>query len=268
MPSLACHQNLNVCSSVLDRGLGHRRLPTRARTWHRIENIRHGARRRTPIKTCWKKRKIGTSIPSIMSPQLTLHPSQISLRNLYELLKPITVSPSSPRARFYNFAETFNCAPVTVFEPETEYQCELILDLARRECKKVRVVGAGFSPSDLACTNEFMLRTDKLNRILQVRHIHMRQMEILICTFSDQFRKKIRHCTRGCHPGQASRGVGKVWPRNDMHRFRVGSNPCRSNSDCIAWLWNQLRRYTDAGHGGDPDVGRRLSHVLFKNRAP
>ena len=30
--SLACHQNLNVYSSVLDRGLGHRRLPTRART--------------------------------------------------------------------------------------------------------------------------------------------------------------------------------------------------------------------------------------------
>ena len=203
-----------------------------------------------------------------MSPELTVHPSKILLRNLYELLNPITVSPSSSRARFYNFAETFHCAPFTVFEPETEYQCELILDLARREGKKVRVVGAGFSPSDLTCTKDFMLRTEKLNRIIEVRHIHMRQTEILICTFSDQFRKKIRHCTRRSNPEQATRRAGKVQPRNDMHWLGFRSNARRSDSDCFAWFRNPLRRHTVAGYGGDANVGRRLSRVLLKNRVP
>lgn len=110
-----------------------------------------------------------------MSPRLTVHPSEISLQNLYELLEPITVSPSSRRARFCNFSKTFHCSPFTVFEPETEYQCQLILDLARRKGKKVRAVGAGYSPSDVTCTNEFMLRMEKLNRIIEVRHNHMRQ---------------------------------------------------------------------------------------------
>jgi len=55
-----------------------------------------------------------------------------------------------------------------VFEPENEFQCELVLELARREGKIVRAAGVGHSPSDLACTNEFMLRTEKLNRLLEV----------------------------------------------------------------------------------------------------
>jgi L-gulonolactone oxidase len=57
---------------------------------------------------------------------------------------------------------------MVVFEPETEYQCELILELARRQKKIVRAVGVGHSPSDLACTSDYMLRTEKLNRILEV----------------------------------------------------------------------------------------------------
>lgn len=72
-------------------------------------------------------------------------------------------------AAFTNWAHTFACAPLAVFEPESVYHLELILALARREGKVVRAVGVGHSPSDLACTSGFMVRTTKLNRLLEVR---------------------------------------------------------------------------------------------------
>ncbi|KAF9006947.1 gulonolactone oxidase Lgo1 [Cyathus striatus] len=103
-----------------------------------------------------------------MSSLPTARPSDISLQNLYNLLRPITVSSSSARSRFTNWGQTFHCTPLAVFEPENEFQCELIVELARREGKVVRAVGVGHSPSDLACTNGFMLRTAKLNRILEI----------------------------------------------------------------------------------------------------
>jgi L-gulonolactone oxidase len=96
------------------------------------------------------------------------YPQLLSVADLYRLLQPITVPLSSPRSRFSNWAETFTCKPLALFEPENEDQCELILELARREGKPVRAVGVGHSPSDLACTNGFMLRTTKLNRVLEV----------------------------------------------------------------------------------------------------
>ncbi|OBZ74341.1 L-gulonolactone oxidase [Grifola frondosa] len=58
--------------------------------------------------------------------------------------------------------------PLAVFEPENEEQCALILELARREGKTVRAAGIGHSPSDLACTTGFMLRTEKLCKIIEV----------------------------------------------------------------------------------------------------
>jgi len=104
-----------------------------------------------------------------MPSQLTIRLSDIPLQNLYHLLQPITIPSTSPRAKFTNWGLTYHATPLAVFEPENEFQCELILELARRECKVVRAVGVGHSPSDLACTNEFMLRTDRLNRLLEVR---------------------------------------------------------------------------------------------------
>ncbi|KAG6856844.1 hypothetical protein H0H87_012902 [Tephrocybe sp. NHM501043] len=102
-----------------------------------------------------------------MSSQLTATPSDIPLQNLYQLLQPVTVPSTSPRAKFSNWGKSFYCTPLAVFEPENEFQCELVLELARREGKIVKAVGVGHSPSDLACTNEYMLRTTKLNRLLE-----------------------------------------------------------------------------------------------------
>jgi FAD binding domain len=95
--------------------------------------------------------------------------SQIPLRSLYNLLECITIPPGSAKSSFTNWGQTFTCKPLAVFEPENEYQCALIFELARREQKSVRAVGVGHSPSDLACTSGYMLRTTKLDKILEVR---------------------------------------------------------------------------------------------------
>jgi L-gulonolactone oxidase len=106
-----------------------------------------------------------------MPSQLTAHPSDIPLNNLYNLLQPITVP--SDRTRFTNWGRSFTCTPSAIFEPENEFQCELVLELARREGKSVRVAAVGHSPNDLACTSQYMLRTTKLNRVLEVINSHL-----------------------------------------------------------------------------------------------
>lgn len=103
------------------------------------------------------------SFPSKMS-QLDAIPTEA----LYEVLRPITVPQSSKDARFINWGRTFACSPLAIFEPESERHCQLILELARREGKVVRAVGVGHSPSDLPCTSGYMLRTTKLDRLLEV----------------------------------------------------------------------------------------------------
>lgn len=44
-----------------------------------------------------------------------------------------------------------------------------ILEMARQRGKRVKVVGGGHSPSDIACTDDFMIQMGKMNRILKVR---------------------------------------------------------------------------------------------------
>ncbi|KIJ34550.1 hypothetical protein M422DRAFT_233443 [Sphaerobolus stellatus SS14] len=89
-------------------------------------------------------------------------------QNLYALLAPITVPPTSPRAIFTNWGLAFRCRPLSVFEPETENQCRTVIELARREGVTLRAGAVGHSPSDLACTGGFMIRTDKMNKLLHV----------------------------------------------------------------------------------------------------
>ncbi|KAI0830142.1 L-gulonolactone/D-arabinono-1,4-lactone oxidase [Trametes gibbosa] len=94
--------------------------------------------------------------------------AHLSLPTLYDLLAPVTLRPGDPRATFTNWGLSYTCTPLSVFEPETEEQCALVLELARRERKTLRVAGIGHSPSDLACTTDFMLRTEKLNKVIEV----------------------------------------------------------------------------------------------------
>lgn len=94
--------------------------------------------------------------------------ADIPYETLLSLLQPVTVPSSSPRSTFTNWGLSYSCKPLVVFEPETEEQCEQIFELARREGQTVRAAGVGHSPSDLACTSGYMLRTEKLDKIIEV----------------------------------------------------------------------------------------------------
>ena len=131
-----------------------------------------------------------------MHSQLTAHPRDIPLKNLYNLLQPITVP--SEQTRFTNWGRSFTCTPSAIFEPENEFQCELVLELARREGKTLRVAGVGHSPNDLACTSQYMLRTTKLNRILEVAQDRFS----LVNSYSfslGQYRETLCRCSGGHH---------------------------------------------------------------------
>lgn len=91
----------------------------------------------------------------------------MSLSDVVEALKPITVP--AEQAVFENWAGTFRCSPLSIFEPASERDLELIFELARREGRTVRAVGVGHSPSDLACTSGYMVRMNRMDAIVEVR---------------------------------------------------------------------------------------------------
>ena len=98
-------------------------------------------------------------------------PSDIPLDELYRRLEPVTIDRSSPATVFRNWGHTYTCTPSSVFCPESEHHLELILELALREGQKVRAVGVGHSPSDLACTSGYMVQMNRLDKIIEVRRV-------------------------------------------------------------------------------------------------
>ncbi|KAJ7197100.1 L-gulonolactone D-arabinono-1,4-lactone oxidase [Mycena haematopus] len=89
-------------------------------------------------------------------------------RDADTILTSITVPSTSSRSRFVNWGLSYECQPLAIFEPENERHCELVLEFARKEGRVLRAIGVGHSPSDLACTKDFMLRMTKLNKLLEV----------------------------------------------------------------------------------------------------
>jgi L-gulonolactone oxidase len=85
-----------------------------------------------------------------------------------DILAAITVPSTSARAKFINWGLSYHCHPLAIFEPENEHHCEVVLEFARKEGRVLRAVGVGHSPSDLACTGDFMLKMTKLNKLLEV----------------------------------------------------------------------------------------------------
>ncbi|KAL5006790.1 hypothetical protein ScPMuIL_015596 [Solemya velum] len=69
---------------------------------------------------------------------------------------------------FTNWATTYSCQPELFFEPTTTEEIRQILACARDRGKKVRVIGKGHSPSDLACTTDYMISLEKYNRVRSV----------------------------------------------------------------------------------------------------
>ncbi|KAH9503330.1 hypothetical protein Btru_072756 [Bulinus truncatus] len=70
--------------------------------------------------------------------------------------------------KFTNWATTYSCLPELYFEPETQDEIRKILALAQEKGKKVKVVGFGHSPSDIACTTDYMISLQRFNQVLKV----------------------------------------------------------------------------------------------------
>ncbi|KAM6989107.1 L-gulonolactone oxidase-like, partial [Passerculus sandwichensis] len=69
---------------------------------------------------------------------------------------------------FQNWAGTFGCRPERFFRPRDIGEIRQILALARQQGRRVKVLGGGHSPSDIACTDGFMIHMGHLRRVLQV----------------------------------------------------------------------------------------------------
>ncbi|KAK4688141.1 L-gulonolactone oxidase, partial [Tremellales sp. Uapishka_1] len=82
----------------------------------------------------------------------------IPTHDLQSALEGISIPTRSSDAIFSNWAKTFTCRPQRVFAPTTELQCRQIVELARREGASIHPVGVGHSPSDLACTNGWLIK--------------------------------------------------------------------------------------------------------------
>ncbi|OCF44373.1 D-arabinono-1,4-lactone oxidase [Kwoniella heveanensis CBS 569] len=96
--------------------------------------------------------------------------SSVPTQTLQSALQEISIPTSSPKATFTNWAKTFKCQPQRVFAPTTRLQCRQIIELARREGARVHPVGVGHSPSDLACTNGWLVRMEGLTGTVKVNH--------------------------------------------------------------------------------------------------
>ncbi|KAJ7366173.1 L-gulonolactone D-arabinono-1,4-lactone oxidase [Mycena albidolilacea] len=120
-----------------------------------------------------------------------------------DILTAITVPSASRRARFVNWGLSYECQPLAIFEPENEWQCELVLEFARREGRVLRAVGVGHSPSDLACTGDFMLKMTKMNRLLEANQEKLYVVVEAGITLTDLHTKLTRH-------GLAMRNLGSI----------------------------------------------------------
>lgn len=69
---------------------------------------------------------------------------------------------------FANWATTFSCQPELYFTPESVDEIKSILHLAHLNSQKIRIVGCGHSPSDIACCTGYMINLKKFNSILYI----------------------------------------------------------------------------------------------------
>ncbi|KAJ7764127.1 D-arabinono-1,4-lactone oxidase-domain-containing protein [Mycena maculata] len=129
--------------------------------------------------------------------------AELQRQELDAILASITIPSASPRAKFVNWGLTYHCHPLAIFEPENEHHCELVLEFARREGRVLRAVGVGHSPSDLACTDDLMLKMTKLNKLLEVNHEKLSVLVQAGITLTDL------HAELGKH-GLAMRNLGSI----------------------------------------------------------
>ncbi len=70
--------------------------------------------------------------------------------------------------RFENWGRTFSCRPAARAFPRTEAQVVELVRAARIKGRRVKVVGAGHSWSDIALTDGVLVSLDRMNRVIDV----------------------------------------------------------------------------------------------------
>ncbi len=78
---------------------------------------------------------------------------------------------------FRNWAGTATAQPQAFFTPQSEPEIVAILQRAAQAGRRVKVVGAGHSWSDIACTDGYLLQLDAL---AQVRRVDLQRQEITV----------------------------------------------------------------------------------------
>ena len=76
-----------------------------------------------------------------------------------------------PRTRPYlsNWARTYECEPRAILRARSIEDVRRVIALAQRERRTVRAAGVGHSPSDLGCTDDYVLLIEPLSKVLSVR---------------------------------------------------------------------------------------------------
>lgn len=103
-----------------------------------------------------------SAVPPSLTTDLEKIDTDLLQRNLEALIEP----PAS--AFFTNWARTFECRPERVYAPRSPEQCRQIVELARRLGKSLHPVGVGHSPSDLGCTNGWLVRMAGVQGAIEV----------------------------------------------------------------------------------------------------
>jgi len=73
-------------------------------------------------------------------------------------------------SEFRNWSGDFTCNPRQILFPSSEAEVAQVIAKAHDEGASVKVVGAGHSWSDIACTSGYLLRLDYLKRVIGVDH--------------------------------------------------------------------------------------------------
>ncbi|GAA6055811.1 hypothetical protein JCM3770_004771 [Rhodotorula araucariae] len=93
--------------------------------------------------------------------------AHLSAADLHRLLAPCTTAAGRPLI-FTNWATTFRSQTTAVFRPTTVEQVRWAVELARREGRELRAAGAGHSPSDIVCTDGYLVDLKGLSKVLDV----------------------------------------------------------------------------------------------------
>jgi L-gulonolactone oxidase len=89
-------------------------------------------------------------------------------RRIDTLKKHIQPDESSQKT-FTNWAKIHSCTPKYYHQPSTEHEIIHVMQTALKSNEKIKVVGIGHSPSDIACTNDHMISLhEHYNRILMI----------------------------------------------------------------------------------------------------